>query len=80
MNQKEVNKSLKVSDIGPSGVAIKIHGDSAITFGRHFTEKNQIVSLLTRDSIDSLKNHFRDELTMDDWRLVKQLKTTFDII
>jgi hypothetical protein len=37
------------------GVAVKIVGDSQITYGRHFDESNQIVSMISRDSIDALK-------------------------
>jgi hypothetical protein len=37
------------------------------------------VSRLTRESIDALKNHFRDDMTKDDWRLVIKLKKTFGI-
>ena len=48
-------------------------------FGRHFDETNQIASWITRRSIDSLKEHFRDELTMDDWKLVKMLKMKYKI-
>lgn len=48
-------------------------------FGRHFDDTNQIASILTRDSIDSLKTFFKDELTKDDWRLVIQLKKMYGI-
>lgn len=50
-----------------------------IAFGRHFDETNQVCSWITRRSIDSLKQHFRDDLTMDDWKLVKLLKEKFKI-
>ena len=48
-------------------------------YGRHFDDSNQIASILTRDSIDSLKQYFKDELSKDDWKLVIQLKKTFGI-
>jgi len=51
-------------------ITIKIDGESSITYGRHFDDTNQIVSILTRDSIDALKHFFKDELTKDDWKLV----------
>ena len=59
---------------------VKIEGESNIMVGRHFEESNQIVSILTRDSIDSLKQYFKDELQKDDWKLVIQLKKTFNIL
>ncbi len=48
-------------------------------FGRHFDETNQIASILTRDTIDSLKTYFKDELGKDDWVLVVKLKKLFGI-
>jgi translation initiation factor 5B len=58
-------------------VAIRVSGVSTVSFGRHFDESHQICSWLTRRSIDALKDYFRDELTMDDWKLVKALKTKY---
>ena len=60
-------------------MAVKITGESQIMFGRHFEETNQIVSILTRDSIDALKTYFKDDLSKDDWKLVIQLKKMFGI-
>jgi len=34
---------------------------------------------MTRKSIDTLKEFFRDEMTMDDWKLVKALKLKYKI-
>lgn len=61
------------------GVAVKIMGDNSITYGRHFDDSNQIASTLTRDSIDALKQYFKDDLSKDDWKLVIQLKKMFSI-
>jgi translation initiation factor 5B len=60
-------------------VAVKISGDSSITFGRHFDETNQIASIISRDSIDALKQYFKDDCSQDDWKLVIQLKKMFGI-
>jgi hypothetical protein len=49
-------------------------------FGRHFDESNQIVSAITRDSIDALKQYYKDDMTKDDWKLVIQLKKIFGIM
>ena len=48
-------------------------------FGRHFDESNQICSWITRKSIDSLKEYFRNEVTQEEWKLVKALKTKYKI-
>lgn len=39
-------------------------------YGRHFDHNDQLVSRITRESINALKSHFADEMTKDDWRLV----------
>lgn len=39
-------------------------------YGRHFDHNDQLMSKITRESINALKSHFADEMTKDDWRLV----------
>ena len=60
-------------------VAVKIANDGSVSYGRHFDNDGNIVSMITRDSIDSLKQHFRDEMTDADWRTCIKLKKLFDI-
>jgi translation initiation factor 5B len=60
-------------------VAIRLKGDTSIMAGRHFEVKDQLVSIVSRDSIDALKEYFRDEMTKDDWELVKKLKPEFNV-
>uniref|UniRef100_A0A8C9SHN8 Eukaryotic translation initiation factor 5B n=1 Tax=Scleropages formosus TaxID=113540 RepID=A0A8C9SHN8_SCLFO len=38
------------------------------------------MSCITRQSIDALKNWFRDEMQKSDWQLIMELKKTFEII
>ena len=64
-------------------VAIKITptaSQSYLMCGRHFTADDELVSLISRKSIDLLKANFREDLGKDDWRLVIKLKKVFDII
>jgi hypothetical protein len=68
-----------LAKITHGSVAVKIVGDSQITYGRHFSDSDQISSIVTRDSIDSLKQYFKDDLSKDDWKLVIQLKKMFGI-
>ena len=41
--------------------------------------QDELVSRISRKSIDLLKEHFRDDLSKDDWRLVVKLKSIFEI-
>lgn len=50
-----------------------------MAYGRHFTAEHPVYSRITRESIDALKAHFREELANDDWRLVIDLKKVFGI-
>nr|XP_016475260.1 PREDICTED: eukaryotic translation initiation factor 5B-like [Nicotiana tabacum] len=64
-------------------VAIKIVGsnpeEQQKMFGRHFEEEDELVSKISRRSIDILKANFRKDLSVEDWRLVVKLKTLFKI-
>lgn len=75
LNKKSVNKVYPKD----GQVAVRIGGQPHIMYGRHFDDSNQICSWITRRSIDSLKDHFRDELTLEDWKLVKMLKMKYKI-
>jgi len=73
---KEVTKAREID----GGVSVSIHNEKHIMAGRNFDETNQLVSIISRDSIEALKEYFKDELVKDDWRLVVKLKKVFDII
>ena len=64
-------------------LAVKIESTNSTEagrlFGRHFDMQDEIVSKLSRESIDALKKHFRDEMTRPDWELVVKLKKVFKI-
>ncbi|KAI3760850.1 hypothetical protein L1987_51250 [Smallanthus sonchifolius] len=64
-------------------VAIKITGSNAEEqqkmFGRHFEMEDELVSHISRNSIDVLKANYRDELTNEEWKLVVKLKHLFKI-
>ncbi|KAI6691101.1 hypothetical protein NL676_027929 [Syzygium grande] len=48
-------------------------------FGRHFDLEDELVSHITRSSIDILKTNYRDDLSLEEWRLVVKLKNLFKI-
>jgi hypothetical protein len=63
-------------------VAMKIQPQIALEgtrmYGRHFDHNDEIVSRVTRRSIDVLKEHFRDDLAKEDWALLVNLKRKFE--
>lgn len=65
-----------------AGVAMRLDNPSSAqpTWGRHVDESDNLYSLLSRRSIDTLKDPaFRDTVSRDDWLLIKKLKPVFDI-
>jgi len=76
------HKQLKVARRGDS-VCVKIEQNTQqthIAYGRHFDHSNQLYSYITRQSIDTLKEHFKDEMHKDDWELVIGMKQVFKIM
>jgi len=77
-NHKTVETARKGQEI-----CIKIEpipGDAPKMFGRHFDEKDMLVSKISRQSIDACKDHFRDDLLKTDWQLMVELKKLFEIL
>jgi translation initiation factor 5B len=64
---------------GAPSVAIKIEGPNQPMYGRQLEEKDQLYSLVSRASIDCLKEFYRADVSMDEWALLKKLKVLFDI-
>ncbi|CAI0459292.1 unnamed protein product, partial [Linum tenue] len=64
-------------------VAIKIIGSNSEEqqkmYGRHFDIDDELVSHISRSSIDILKENYRDDLSIDEWKLVVKLKSIFKI-
>lgn len=75
-NSNEVSIAKKGID-----VCIKVENDQNpnIMYGRHFDHKNPVCSAITRASIDIIKNHFRDEATQDDVKLIVKIKSFLSI-
>ena len=48
-------------------------------YGRQLVEKDTLYSHITRASIDTLKDFYRSDVSMEEWALVKKLKPVFDI-
>lgn len=78
------HKALEVVKKGAAGggVAIKIEHaphEQAKTFGRHFDESDEFYSRITRQSIDILKESFRNDLSKEEWALIVKLKKVLGI-
>ena len=76
----QINKKSIIEARAKDGdVAVKIQGADNVMYGRHFNDSDQICSLITRDTIDTLKEHFRDDMTKEDWQTVLKLKKIYGI-
>ena len=79
----EVNKKPVDSATKGQSVAIKINStaptEASRIFGRHFNADDELVSHISRRTIDVLKEFYRDEMTKDDWRLLVRLKKLFEV-
>jgi len=76
-NHKSVESVRKGAEVA---VKIQPHpNNNQITYGRHFDLSNKLYSKITRESIDTLKEFYRDEMTQQDWKVVVGLKKLFAI-
>lgn len=73
------HKQIPVCKKGQPSVAVKIEGPNQPGYGRQLEEKDTLYSLISRPSIDTLKEYYRPEVSMEEWALVKKLKVLFDI-
>ncbi|VEU24032.1 DEKNAAC105154 [Brettanomyces naardenensis] len=64
-----------------AGVAIRLEaGSSQPTWGRHVDENDPLYSMLTRETIDTLKDPaFRETVPREDWFLIRKLKSVLEI-
>ncbi|KAK3100060.1 hypothetical protein FSP39_014100 [Pinctada imbricata] len=77
-NHKPVDKATKGME-----VCIKIDpipGDAPKMYGRHFDHTDLLYSKISRESIDAVKNYFREEMAKSDWQLVMEMKKLFQIL
>lgn len=73
------HKKIDIAEVG-SEVCIKVDtDDSSVTIDRHFSNDSQLMSNINRESIDCLKEHYKDEMSRDDWMLVIEMKKVLEI-
>ncbi|PGH18309.1 hypothetical protein AJ80_04487, partial [Polytolypa hystricis UAMH7299] len=73
------HKQLPICKKGQPSVAVKIEAANQPLYGRQLEEKDVLYSLISRTSIDTLKEYYRADVTMEEWALVKKLKVLFDV-
>ncbi|EER41834.1 eukaryotic translation initiation factor 5B [Histoplasma capsulatum var. duboisii H88] len=73
------HKQIPLCKKGQPSVAVKIEGPNQPLYGRQLEEKDTLYSLISRPSIDTLKEFYRADVSMDEWLLIKKLKPLFDI-
>ncbi|KAI0100846.1 hypothetical protein GGR51DRAFT_531192 [Nemania sp. FL0031] len=74
------HKQIPVCKKGQPSVAVKIEmGGHQPTYGRQLEETDTLYSLISRASIDCLKEFYRKDVTNDEWSLIIKLKPVFDI-
>ena len=73
------HKQIPMVKRGQPSVAIKIEGPNQPVYGRHWEEKDTLYSLISRQSIDTLKEFYRSDVSNEEWGLIKKLKGMFDI-
>ncbi|KAI1498642.1 hypothetical protein F5X99DRAFT_392577 [Biscogniauxia marginata] len=74
------HKQIPVCKKGQPSVAVKIEmGGHQPTYGRQLEEKDALYSLISRASIDTLKEFYRKDVSNEEWQLIIKLKPLFDI-
>ena len=73
------HKAIPICKKGQPSVAVKIEGPNQPMYGRQLEDNDTLYSLISCKSIDTLKEFYRDEVTKDEWALLKKLKPIFDI-
>ncbi|KAI1201400.1 hypothetical protein F5X97DRAFT_290419 [Nemania serpens] len=74
------HKQIPICKKGQPSVAVKIEmGGHQPTYGRQLEESDTLYSLISRASIDCLKEFYRKEVSNDEWSLIIKLKPMFDI-
>jgi len=79
--EKEKGKPLEKAKRGDT-VCVKIEQTTAqnkINVGNQFDVTHKLYSSISRASIDTLKQHFQDEMKKEDWQLIIAMKQIFKI-
>mmetsp|Transcript_16818 Transcript_16818/g.15172 ORF Transcript_16818/g.15172 Transcript_16818/m.15172 type:complete len:316 (-) Transcript_16818:82-1029(-) len=75
-NHKEVNQAKKGTSVS---IKISCESNPNLMYGRQFDHTHSLYSKISRDSIDALKEFFKDDVSKEDWLLIVKLKKVFGI-
>ncbi|CAL4899138.1 unnamed protein product [Urochloa decumbens] len=79
ISSMETSNGMQIDSAKKGVVAIKIIGENpqerSRLYGRHFNADNELLSQISRNSIDVLK----DEMSDENWQLIRRLKKQFGI-
>ncbi|XP_066355676.1 uncharacterized protein [Miscanthus floridulus] len=74
---------MQINSASQGVVSIKIIGENpqerSWLYGRHFSSDNELLSQISRKSIDVLKEYYRDEMSDENWQLICRLKKQLGI-
>ena len=76
------NKQKQSAKVGEK-VAVKMEATDAtqhIMYGRHFDHTSRLISHITRASLDAIKEHFWEDLTEEDKKMLFNFKSYYNII
>lgn len=64
-----------------TSVCIKVENEEnpTIYYGRHFTHEYNLFSKISRESLDVIKQYFKDDISKDDIKLLAKMKKIFEI-
>lgn len=78
-----IEHNKKAVEIGKKGMEVCVRilprSNNVVMFGRHFDAADKVLSLISRESIDALKEAFQDEMKKEHWITVIKLKDKFQI-
>uniref|UniRef100_A0A0A9D332 Eukaryotic translation initiation factor 5B n=1 Tax=Arundo donax TaxID=35708 RepID=A0A0A9D332_ARUDO len=83
ISSMQTSNGMQVDAAKHGVVSIKIIGENpqekSRLYGRHFNASNELLSQISRRSIDVVKEYFRDEMSDENWHLVCRLKKQLGI-
>ncbi|KAG0520939.1 hypothetical protein BDA96_08G118000 [Sorghum bicolor] len=83
ISSMKTSNGMQINSASNGVVSIKIIGENpqerSWVYGRHFNSDNELLSQISRKSIDVLKEHYRDEMSDENWQLICRLKKQLGI-